>query len=250
MIPWRELSRTTVPGEAAPLVLSQRDTEFVIRIGPHTLMSSTAHGSEEALAERVCKRIAGRTAASCLVGGLGMGFTLAAALRQLEPTARVTVAELVPAVVEWNRGPLAHLAQRPLEDARVSVHAGDVADMIRVNEAAFDGILLDVDNGPNGLTHASNDWLYSAAGLRAVFRALRDEGVLGVWSVAPDREFTRRLVAIGFAVEEEVARARRTRGGRHTLWLATRPGRPALARARSRPGAARPGGRGGRSPRK
>ncbi len=222
MIPWRELDRATVPGEPAPLVLLQHGAEFVIRIGPRALMSSTAHGSEAALAERGCERIAGSAGARVLVGGLGMGFTLAAALRCLAPTARIVVAELIPAVVEWNRGPLAELAGRPLEDRRVVVHSGDVADVIRVNPRAFDAILLDVDNGPNALTRASNDGLYSTAGLLAAFQALRPGGVLGVWSVAPDAGFTRRVIAAGFDMEEQVVRARVTKGGRHTLWLAQR----------------------------
>ena len=223
MIPWQELDRATVPGEDAPLVLLRRDDEFVIRVGPRALMSSALHGSEEMLAEWACARAASRADASVLIGGLGMGYTLAAALRHLQPTARVMVVELIPAVIEWNRGRLAHLAGRPLADARASVRAGDVAEVFREQQAAFDTILLDVDNGPNGLTRATNDWLYSPLGLRAAFRSLRSEGVLGVWSVAPDRGFFDRLVESGFAVEEKVARARRTRGGRHTLWLATRP---------------------------
>lgn len=222
MIPWQELGRTMVPGEDTPLVLLRRGPEFVIRIGSHALMSSVAHGSEAALAELACKRIAGRAHATVLIGGLGMGFTLAAALRHLPPTARVIVTELIPAVVEWNRGPLAHLAGCPLADARASVRTGDVADVIRGERTKFDAVLLDVDNGPNGLTRAANDWLYSPAGLRAAFGALRSGGVLGVWSVAPDRGFFNRLVESGFAVEETIVRARRTKGGRHTLWLATR----------------------------
>ncbi len=221
MIPWQELGRATVPGTAAPLVLFQRGHEFVIRTGPHALMSSEAHGSEEALAELACERISDRTSARVLIGGLGMGFTLGVALAHLPATARVVVAELVPAVIEWNRGPLAHLAQRPLEDPRVTVHTGDVAEMIRTPHP-FDAILLDVDNGPNGLTRKSNDGLYSGAGLAAAFCALRRGGVLGVWSVAPDRAFVSRLSVAGFEVEEHVVRARRTRGGRHVLWLATR----------------------------
>lgn len=223
MIPWEELGRAGIPAAADPLVLARRGTEFVIRIGAKALMSSAAHGSEEALAELACARIADRPRASVLIGGLGMGFTLAAALRSLPPTARVMVAELIPAVVEWNRGLLADLAGRPLEDPRVVVHQGEVAEMFRGKDAAFDCILLDVDNGPNGLTLASNDWLYSPAGLLAARLALPGGGVLGVWSVAPDPDFTHRLRAAGFDVEQQVVRARRSRGGRHTLWLATRP---------------------------
>jgi len=224
VIPWREIGRAVVAGEAAPLILLQHDREFVIRIGPLALMSSAAHGSEEALAELALAPVAARTSARVLIGGLGMGFTLAAALRRLQPGAELIVAELFPAVVEWNRGPLAHLAGRPLEDPRVAVREGDVVVAIREQAAAFDAILLDVDNGPDGLTRASNDRLYSLDGLRAAFRALKAGGVLGVWSVAPDRAFSRRLVDAGFGVQEVTARARGAKGGRHTLWLATRPG--------------------------
>ena len=222
MIPWQLLGTASVPGNEAPLTLHQRGGEFVIRIGPIALMSSAAHGSEEALAELACAPLAQCADARVLIGGLGMGFTLAAALRHLAPAARVLVAELIPAVVEWNRGPLAGLADRPLDDARVSVWEGDVGECIRAEHAAFDAILLDVDDGPNGLTRAANDWLYSDAGLPAARDALRRGGVLGVWSVAPDVGFTRRLAEAGFAVKETVVRARRTKGGRHTLWLASR----------------------------
>jgi spermidine synthase len=203
-------------------VLLQRGAEFVIRIGAVPLMGSTKHGSEEILAERACTRLLRDSGAHVLIGGLGMGFTLAAALRHVGPTSRVTVAELVPAVVEWNRGPLAHLAGRPLEDPRVTVWEGDVGDVYRGKHAAYDAILLDVDNGPNGLTRAANNGIYAPAGLRAAFDALRPGGVLGIWSVLPDPQFTRRLARAGFTVEEETVRARRTKGGRHTLWLAKR----------------------------
>lgn len=222
MIPWQTLGQAVVPGEQAPLILQQRGEEFAIRIGGIALMSSLMHGSEEILAERACARIAGRADACVLVGGLGMGYTLRAALRPLAFTARVVVAELIPAVVEWNRGPLAHLAEHPLADPRVSVHLGDIAGLMRTSRGAFDAILMDVDNGPKGLTRAANDWIYSAAGLRAAFDSLRPGGVYGVWSVHPDAEFTRRLARAGFDAEEEHVRARRNRGGRHTLWFATR----------------------------
>ena len=220
MIPWQELGRASVPGEDAPLILAQRGTEFAIRIGATALMSSRAHGSEEVLAELACHGLADRADARVLVGGLGMGFTLAAALRELAPTAHVVVAELMPAVVEWNRGPLSHLAGHPLADPRVSVRLGDVRDAIVEQTQSWDVILLDVDNGPDGLTRASNDRLYTLEGLRAASSALREAGVLGVWSVAPDAEFTRRLEQAGYDVHEAPARARRTKGGRHTLWIA------------------------------
>ncbi|MCC6653251.1 MAG: hypothetical protein IT348_19020 [Candidatus Eisenbacteria bacterium] len=223
MLPWVELGRATVPGEADALVLLQRGTEYVIRLGTSALMSSTAHGSEEALAELACAPFGSYGDARVLIGGLGMGFTLAAALRSLPATARVEVAELVPAVVEWNRGPLAHLAGTPLADPRVTVHAGEVGRMYHGLDGAYDSILLDVDNGPDGLTRAGNDWLYSLEGLRAALRALKGGGVFGVWSVAPDEAFTQRLRQVGFAVDAKVIRARRNRGGRHTLWLGTKP---------------------------
>lgn len=226
MLPWVELGRVPIPGERQPLVLAQRGTEFVIRLGAKALMGSTAHGSEEALAELSCLPMAGYADTRVLIGGLGMGYTLAAALRALPADARVTVAELFPAVVEWNRGPLAELAGRPLEDARVTVFTGDVADAFRKLESAFDAILLDVDNGPNALTQFRNGWLYSLEGLRIASRALRVGGVLGVWSVAPDDAFTRRLQAIGFSVDTQIVRARKGgKGGRHTLWLATKGSR-------------------------
>ena len=226
MLPWRECGRADIPGESAPLVLRQRGHEFVIRVGGVALMSSEAHGSEEALAETACRAIADRVRPAVLVGGLGMGFTLAAALRELPAEARVVVAELIPAVVEWNRGVLADLAGRPLEDARVEVHVGDVAEAMRGSSqassgghCAFDAILLDVDNGPDGLTRPGNGGLYSDAGLQVARGALTRGGVLGVWSVAADPGFTRRLQDAGFRVEEREVRARRTKGGRHTLWL-------------------------------
>jgi spermidine synthase len=224
VIPWRQIGSASVPGEERPLLLMQRGTEFAIRLGSLALMGSLAHGSEEALAASACGRLAGRRDARVLVGGLGMGFTLAAALRALGPEARVEVAELVPDVVAWNRGPLAHLAGAPLADPRVAVWEGDVGARIAASRGIYDVILLDVDNGPEGLTRAGNDKLYGPSGLRAAFAALRPAGVFGVWSVAPDSAFTRRLRQAGFAVAEETARASRGRGGLHTLWLATRPG--------------------------
>lgn len=225
MIPWKELHRATLPGADLPLVLAQRGDEFVIRLGAIALMSSRAHGSEEVLAERACKEIAGRAEVRVLIGGLGMGFTLAAALAALPASAKVVVVELVPAIVEWNRGPLAELAGRPLDDARVRVRQGDVAAAMHDANSTFDAVLLDVDNGPEGLTRAENERLYSVQGVRAAWRALRPGGVLAVWSVAPDVEFTRRLVATGFAVEQIPVRARAGKGARHVLWFARRAGR-------------------------
>ena len=222
MLPWVTLDRAEVPGEREPLVLLQRGHEFVIRVGPTALMGSEQHGSEEALAEFACARFAAFADARVLIGGLGMGFTLAAALRMLAAGAHVEVAELMPAVIAWNRGPLAHLAGRPLDDARAHVREGDVASAYG-DAPAWDAILLDVDNGPDGLTRAGNDALYTLEGLRRAHRALRPGGVLGVWSVAPDDAFTRRFERAGFVVQTRVVRARRGKGGRHTLWLGEKP---------------------------
>jgi spermidine synthase len=220
MVPWIQLDTAAVPG-GGELRLMQRGAEFSIRIGTQELMNSRMHGSEEALAELACARIAGRARARVLIGGLGMGFTLRAALDRLGKDARVTVAELVPAVVAWNRGPLAALSAHSVADKRVSLRETDVAQVIRAERAAYDAILLDVDNGPGGLTSESNDRLYSSAGLGEARVALRPGGVLAVWSVASDRGFTRRLQQAGFAAEEVRVRARGDRGPRHVIWLAS-----------------------------
>jgi len=186
-------------------------------------MSSRECASEEALADLACDEIGARPLARVLVGGLGMGFTLARALGRLGPSARVVVAEIVPAVVRWNRGVLGEVSGFPLEDARVTVHEGDVADVIRSEAGAWDAILLDVDNGPTALTATTNGRLYSSRGLEAAFAALRTGGVLGVWSAAPDDAFTRRMSRAGFEVVSERLRSRGGhRGRRHVVWLGTR----------------------------
>jgi spermidine synthase len=224
MIPWKLLDSAQVPGGGPGLRLYQRGEELSIRIvGRGELMNSRVHGSEEALADLTCARLAGRVHPRVLIGGLGMGFTLAAALRHLASDAEVVVAELVPAVVEWNRGPLAGVAGHPLEDRRVTVRVGDVAQILKAEARAYDAILLDVDNGPEGLTRRDNDWLYSLSGLSAAFAALRPGGVLAVWSAGPDRDFSERLRRVGFEPEEVRVRARANRkGGRHIIWLAGR----------------------------
>ena len=202
--------------------LYQRATEFSIKAGNAELMNSRAHGSEDALAELGCAGLAERCAARVLVGGLGMGYTLAAALRQLGPDAELVVAELVPAVVRWNRGPLAHLAGHPLSDARVKVYEQDVGKLLRAERVGFDAILLDVDNGPEGLTRKANDWLYGFEGLDAAYAALRPAGVLSVWSAGPDSAFAQLLRKVGFAVNEARVRAHGGRGARHVIWTAKR----------------------------
>ena len=223
MIPWIFLESAPVPGNGGDLCLYQRGEEFSIRVGNRELMNSRAHASEEALAELACARVAGRPNPRILIGGLGMGFTLATALRRLGPDGRVVVAELVPAVVTWNRGPLAPLAGHPLRDARVTVCAVDVAQLLRADRQAYDAVLLDVDNGPEGLTRTENDWLYARPGLEAAHAALRPGGVLAVWSSGPHPVFVQRLLRAGFTVDEIRAPARDSRRGRrHTIWLAGR----------------------------
>ena len=224
MVPWILLGTTTVPGDGGELRLLQRGAEFSIRLGRTELMNSRVHGSEEALARLACARIAACARPRILIGGLGMGFTLRAALDATGPAARVVVAELVPEVVAWNRGPLAGVSSHGLADARVSIREADVATLIRAESAAYDAILLDVDNGPAALTRKANDRLYDPAGLGMTWAALRPGGVLAVWSAAPDRTFTRRLRQAGFAVDERRVRARGDRGGaRHLVWIAARP---------------------------
>ncbi len=219
---WVLLDTVDVPGSGGQLRLLRRDTEFVIKVGPHELMNSRVSHSEVALAQLACARIAGMPKPRVLIGGLGMGFTLRAALAALAADATVVVAELVPAVVAWNRGPLAEVAGKSLTDWRVSVREIDVARLIRAERAAYDAILLDVDNGPEGMTRDSNDRLYDLGGLGAAYDALRPGGVLAVWSAGPDKSFTQRLHKTGFSVEEVIVRANGIRGGaRHTIWLAT-----------------------------
>jgi spermidine synthase len=220
MIRWVQLDAAQIP-DGGELRLMQRGTEFSIMSGTIELMNSRLGGSEEALANLSCARIAGRSRPRLLIGGLGMGFTLRAALAALPADAEVVVAELLPAVVAWARGPMAHIFEGSLEDPRVSVREADVADVIAASDG-WDAILLDVDNGPGGLNREANDRIYDAGGLRAARAALRPGGVLAVWSAAPDPRFVQRLRRGGWAVEEKHARASRSgRGSRHVIWLAT-----------------------------
>jgi len=223
MIPWEFLDRAQVPGGGAELCLYRRGEEFSIRANGRELMNSLVHGSEEALAELACDRIADCARPRILVGGLGMGFTLGAALKRLGTRARVVVAELVPAVVTWNQGPVGELAGHPLQDRRVTIRVNDVAEVLRGESQGFDAILLDVDNGPEGLTRPSNDWLYARPGLAAASAALRPGGVLAVWSAGPNSHFNARLRGMEFDVEEIRVRGRSPYGrGRYTIWLARR----------------------------
>lgn len=229
MLPWVQLDSATAPG-GGELRLKQRGTEFSIMLGTNELMNSRLSGSEEALARLSCQKIGDRRAPHILIGGLGMGFTLRAALSELGPDARVTVAELVPAVVAWGRGPMAELFDGCLDDPRVTVRESDVGLLIKSAKAGYDAIVLDVDNGPEGLTREANDALYSLAGLNAARAALRPGGVLAVWSSGPNPAFTQRLRRAGFTAEEVKARAGGKRGARHVIWLATRQGEQGSAR--------------------
>jgi spermidine synthase len=226
VIPWVLLDSAPVPGGTSELRLLRRGAEFSIRLGRDELMNSRLSGSEEALASMACERIKSRKAPRLLIGGLGMGFTLRAALVALGPDAGVVVAELVPAVVRWARGPMAEVFGDSLTDARVRIHEGDVGQLIRSGASAFDAILLDVDNGPEGLTRDSNDVLYDLPGLSAARTALRPGGVLAVWAARPDQKFTQRLRRMNFDVDEIMVRANKSRAGaKHTIWIATRDGR-------------------------
>ena len=203
--------------------LMRRGDEFSIVVGTAELMNNRQRGSEQALGVLGCARLRDRPEPRVLIGGLGMGFTLRAALDTLGPSARVVVAELVPAVVAWARGPLAHLFAGCLDDPRVELRVEDVGRSIQSGPARYDAILMDVDNGPEGLTRRANDGLYDAAGLKRARFALRPEGILAVWSGSPDRRFKARLKRVGFTVNEQRVHSHGQSGRRHVLWLATRP---------------------------
>jgi spermidine synthase len=225
VIPWEELGRAKAP-DGGTLILKRRGGEFEIRVEGFELMSSRAHGSEEALAHMGCDHVAKSDDPRVLVGGLGMGYTLRACLEVLPPSAKIVVAELVPAVVEWNRGPLADLAGRPLEDPRVEVHVGDVGAYLRAATQRFDAILLDVDNGPRALTRKGNQLLYAPSGLELCKRTLRPNGLLAVWSADRDVAFEQRLRKAGFEAKSVDVKARGVAGGpAHTIFLARLPAR-------------------------
>ncbi len=217
------LGTATIPDTNKQMLLYQHDVKFSITIpGRGELMNSRVNGSEKALAELTCQRIKSVSSARLLIGGLGMGFTLAAALDNSKRDAEVVVAELVPEVVEWNRELIGEPAGHPLSDSRTTVHVGDVRDLIDNPGSGFDAIMLDVDNGPEALIRRENDWIYSAAGLRAIARSLRPGGVLSVWSAGPDRLFVKRMKQAGFRVDERVVRPHRAgKGARHFIWFGT-----------------------------
>ena len=223
MIPWLQIDTARVPGADVELRLMRRGADFSMMLGPNELMNSRLSGSEEALATLACRRIEAVKRPNLLIGGLGMGFTLRAALAVLGTDAGITVAELVPAVIAWARGPMASIFAESLNDPRASILNADVIEVIRSHPSAFDAILLDVDNGPEGLIRKANDALYDLKGLKAIRRALRPGGVLAVWSSGPNPLFSKRLRDAGFDVNEVAVRATAKRSGaRHVIWFATK----------------------------
>jgi spermidine synthase len=225
MIPWLQIDTARVPGADIELRLMRRGEEFSMMLGQNELMNSRLSGSEEALATLTCKKIEAVKRPHLLVGGLGMGFTLRAALAVLGREARITVAELVPAVIAWARGPMAELFGDSLTDPRASIREADVVDVIKTSPSAFDAILLDVDNGPEALIRKANDALYDLNGLKAIRGALRPGGILAVWSSGPNIAFTKRLRAADFDVNEVGVRATAKRSGaHHVIWFATKSG--------------------------
>lgn len=220
MKPRELLATAQIPG-GDELRLYKRDTDFIIALGGNELMSSRLSGSEEALALLTCDRLQNQESPHLLIGGYGMGFTLRAALARLGPQARFTVVELIPDIIEWARGPMADLAANCLDDPRVELIMRDVSRAIAATGRRFDAILLDVNNGPDGLVREENNHLYSLLGLQEAKRALKPGGVLAIWSAAPDERFARRLKHAGFQVEEVMVRAGRGgKGARHVIWFA------------------------------
>ncbi|RBP51249.1 MnmC family methyltransferase [Arenicella xantha] len=221
-IPTVLLGKAIIPNDGGELTLTQRDGDFAISLtGVHgELMSSRMYSSEVALSELGCAHLEGVENAKVLVGGLGMGFTLGAALQAVSISSEVVVAELVPEVVEWNKGPLGECAGRPLDDTRTRVYLGDVAELFLTQQATYDAILLDVDNGPEAFTHDDNSALYSIDSLHTIRAMLRPKGVLAVWSAWHDPSFTKKLKKARFDVSYKTVRAHKGKGSKHTIYLA------------------------------
>jgi len=221
---WTLLGEAPIPGSDKILSLFEGKDDFFIKIsgaGGGELMSTRTHGSEDALGTLPCKRLRNTEQAQVLIGGLGMGFTLAAVLSCVGEKAQVTVAELIPEVIEWNRGPLGIRSGRPLDDSRTRVYLGDVAKLIKNEDSNFDVIALDVDNGPEGMTKSSNSWLYTTAGILAAQNSLKPNGILAYWSAGLDPDFHDRLRHCGFLVDEVMVRGHGKKGPRHIIWLAS-----------------------------
>ncbi len=227
MLPRILIDTVKMPLGGKELRLYQHDKDFMIFAGSSELMSSRVHASEDELAKLAMKNVVGEFQPRVLIGGLGMGFTLRAALDVLPKKVEVLVAEIVPAVVKWNQGLLAPLAGNPLADKRVVIREVDVAELIEEPQSGYNAIVLDIDNGPEGLLLASNDWFYGFKGLKVIFAALRPRGVLGIWSASRDNQLTERLESVGFSVEEVRSRARPGgKGAHHHLWIATKTNKP------------------------
>jgi spermidine synthase len=240
MIPWVKIDTARIPGSDEELRLMRRGAEFSIMLGSNELMNSRLSGSEAALATLAAKKIEAVKTPRVLIGGLGMGFTLRAALGALGGSARIVVAELVPAVVAWARGPMAGIFANSLDDPRVEILEVDVAEVIGRHPQTFDAILLDVDNGPEGLTHKANDALYDVPGLKRAYTALRRGGVLAVWSSGPNAKFSSKLRQAGFVVNEVAVRATGKGGGaRHVIWIATAEPTPPSRLSHARAGRSR-----------
>ena len=226
MNPWQLLGKAETPGGGAELFLYRRDSEFSLRADNQELMNSRVYGSEEELSRLGCQHLAKHAGARVLIGGLGMGYSLRTALDILGDDAQVVVAELVPAVVEWNRGVMADLAGRPLDDGRAELHEADVIQLIKDARADYDAILIDIDNGAEPMVREGNNWLYNLPGLTATYAALRRGGVLATWCARPQPAFVKRLHRAGFEAHEVKVRARsgsgRKSGGHYVVCVAKR----------------------------
>jgi len=222
MLPTTLLGTANIPNNGGELRLTRRGDEFSMHLkgAGGILMTSRVHGSELALAELGCAHIQGKENTRVLVGGMGMGFTLAAALKAISKNSKVVVAELVPEVIEWNKGPLGECAGRPLNDHRVVVNLGDVTELFKTKQPVYDAVLLDVDNGPESFTHADNNKLYSSESLQAIQKTLKPGGVLAIWSAWHDPKFSLHLKKVRFKVETKTVRAHKGKGRRHTIYLA------------------------------
>jgi len=222
MIPWKKLDSTSTPDGKNEVVLLQRDQEFSIRVDGQELMNSRMNGSEKVLAKLACKPISKRQGAKVVIGGLGMGFTLASALLHLQSHATVIQVELLPAMVQWHDQFLGHLCDHAVKDGRVEVVTQDIVHYLNTEKQTFDAIILDVDNGPEGLTQAGNNNLYNGAGIGMLKRRLTPGGILAVWSAKDSAPFTQRLKSAGFDARVHTVYARpNNKGGRHTIWIAT-----------------------------
>ena len=224
MIPWTHLGIAKIPNNGGELELTQRDKEFSIHLKGvrGELMNSRTHSSELALSDLGCAHIKNTENAKVLVGGMGMGFTLAAALKATKESSKVVVAELVPDVIEWNKGPLGECAGYPINNKRVIIHLGDVAELFKAKQPEFDAVLLDVDNGPEGFTHGDNNNIYSLNSLLDIRQTLKPNGVLAVWSAYHDPKFTTQLKKAKFNVETKTVRAHKGKGSKHTIYLAVK----------------------------